>query len=150
MASKSKNLSYFNLFFSFNEIIGDIFPLLADYLGYANAFESFKLGSFQEDLFVSVSIAPLIETFLAQYLPFVILRRYTQDLILIYVLSATLFAVGHTYSNWYMIATFVIGFIFIGLFAVLSKKGKYIAFWGVTGVHALSNLIAVIYQWYWQ
>lgn len=134
-------------FIVLNETVSAIFPFMANYWGYPNAFKSFKMETFTEDFLLSVLIAPPLETLIAQFFPFLLLRRFTNKLLLIYISSAFLFALGHTYSSWYMAATFFIGLVFVGLFAVLVKKGKNIAFWGVTFVHAFSNLIAVLYDW---
>ncbi|MEI7581788.1 CPBP family glutamic-type intramembrane protease [Runella sp.] len=137
-----KTVVYFEII---NEIISAIFPILAWLTNAGKVFEASNFESLTKDIIVSIIIAPIIETLIAQYLPYIVLRFFTKNLYIIYTISSIIFALGHTYNTWYMVATFFIGIIFIGLFAVLSKKSMAMAFWGVVIVHAISNTIAVIY-----
>jgi Type II CAAX prenyl endopeptidase Rce1-like len=141
------NLSFWKAVFFFeilNEVVGQVFLFLARISNAGDVFAASYIESLYKDIFISIFIAPLLETLIAQWLPYIIIRYFTKNLYVLYFVSSVIFAVGHTYNFWYMATTFFIGLIFIGLFVLLSKKSLKKAYWGVVLVHAFSNTIGVI------
>lgn len=136
------------LFFILHEIYGYAVYALIEYLGYAQSLESYKFKSFGDALFICVLIAPILETLIAQKIPYLLLRKFTGKLYVIYFLSSILFALGHTYSFIYVLVTFFSGLLYIVLYSVLLKKDTKKAFWGVFSIHAFNNLIAVFHEWF--
>lgn len=89
-----------------------------------------------------VVIAPLVETFLVQYLPIAILIKYTKaPSLLIIIISAACFSLLHTYSLAYVTYTFLSGLMLAFAFVVfyIKKNSFLFAFLMVCLVHAVFN-----------
>lgn len=114
-----------------------------------NTKENLSIGG----LFFSITITPLIETFLFQYLPiFVICKRIIErnnvkSYVLAIVFSAFLFGVAHMFfSLAYGILAIIMG-LYFGYIAVVSqilRKEKINIFISVYTVHALINASVLI------
>ena len=88
--------------------------------------------------------APILETFLLQWLPFKILQRFsaTRRRYGMYMMvSAAIFGILHWYSIQYILFAYVLGLLFAYIFVFYCKQGKR-AFWTVTLVHGLRNTLA--------
>ena len=103
-------------------------------------------SSFIEQFIVTVIIAPLIETLINQYAIIKILRKLNilenRNLIII-LISAILFGLGHTYNLQYVIHTFFIGILLAYSFVIYEKKESS-PFWTVCAIHSLRNLTIFI------
>ena len=93
-----------------------------------------------------IIVAPILETYLNQKLPFILLQKWnkTRGKYGFYmVLSALVFAAMHCYSIQYIIAVLSAGFVLAYTYAFYSKNPK-IAFWSTTLIHALKNTVALL------
>lgn len=90
-------------------------------------------------------IAPLFETFVAQYLPLRFLKKYLPIKVLI-ICSSLIFALLHPYSLGYIVNTFLIGIIFSVGYVLWKKTEVSHPFWIIVSVHSLKNLLAFILQ----
>ncbi len=94
-------------------------------------------------IIMAVIYAPLIETLLFQMLPWFILSKsklVRRHRIIAVVASALIFGVLHYYSVFYMIATFMIGMVFMWAYIVKNGKNPY---WNVVLLHAVWNALAI-------
>ena len=88
-----------------------------------------------------IILAPILETFFNQYLPFKLFQNFTwtRNKYGLYILtSAIVFGLGHTYSLRYMIFAFSLGLILGYTYFFYSKTPKT-AFWSTTLIHSLRN-----------
>ena len=93
-------------------------------------------------------VAPIIETFLNQYLPFVWMQDFSnkRNRFLFYILlSSLIFGLMHWYSIPYVVFAFSAGLV-LGYTFYLYHKNRMVAFLSTTLVHALRNgIVYVIY-----
>jgi hypothetical protein len=115
-----------------NFLFGYLFPdqQSASVIGNFSAQEAFWLG---------VILAPLLETYLIQYLVIKYVHKWTSIYWIAVLVSGILFGVSHTYSVPYMILTFLGGIVFGIIYVVLTLRGKSPIFY-VTLTHSLHNL----------
>lgn len=116
-------------------------------------FPVFELGShstYGEDysfislFFILIILAPLLETFIFQWIPIKFFRNklklsFTKTCLI----SAVIFSVNHYYNLGYIIVTFILGYIFVGGYMILQNTNKN-AFRVVCMTHALRNLISTL------
>jgi uncharacterized membrane protein YccC len=91
-------------------------------------------------------VVPIVETFLNQKLPFVLLQSWnlTKNKYGLYVLlSAILFGLCHTYSVQYLLFAFSVGLILGYTYLFYSKTPK-LAFWVTSLIHSLRNLTTLM------
>ncbi len=104
---------------------------------------SFSLG---EQLFLSIFLAPLLETALFQALFFEVLFRNRQNqklIILGIVLSSICFGLTHWYSLPYLFMGIISGMFYAFAYVFLQKRGAN-AFLLIVALHATYNLIVFI------
>lgn len=104
---------------------------------------------------LSVVFAPLIETYVLQFLPIellmAILSKYKCRFVYFVAvsLSALLFAATHYFNFIYFFETFLIGII-LGFgymhICIFYKKSSYLAFFAIVFVHSFHNLFAFVYN----
>ncbi|WP_164123556.1 CPBP family intramembrane glutamic endopeptidase [Sphingobacterium sp. xlx-130] len=100
--------------------------------------------SIGEQLLLMVFIAPLVETYIFQDIPYKILKNKLHPTIII-VLSGLIFGLAHLStgtSNFFVVT--IVGFIFMALYILVYYRTKGKAVVTVFIVHALLNLIAVV------
>lgn len=115
----------------YDEILLDIDPY----------FEGFSL---MEIFFLTVIIAPLLETFVFQYLIVEILYKLNiNDEIIIWVATLA-FSLSHYYNFIYILAILFPGFLFSSFYLYLKKRKYKFPFLAVTVLHAISNFIVFI------
>lgn len=104
----------------------------------------FKFNSLTEHFMTSVIVAPILETYIFQrgIINFSLLTLKTTRLPAV-LLSATGFALTHTYSIPYVIVTFLIGILY-GIIYLSFLAKKVDAFWYLTIIHAAYNLCAFL------
>jgi len=93
-------------------------------------------------LFVAI-IAPIVETFIFQYLIIRILKKinfFKNRMVLVMFISAVVFGASHTYSIFYMFMTFISGLLLAYAFIVYEDK-KASAFWVTMAIHSFKNSI---------
>lgn len=94
------------------------------------------------DFIGAVIVAPPIETFLGQFLPITILRRFTKNNKILITFSALIFSLLHLPVLGFLFAAFSIGLLFSWGYIVKLKYGRKKAFFLITLSHAIHNLIA--------
>ena len=99
------------------------------------------------ELWIAIIIlVPILETYLNQHLPFIIMQkwRFTRKRYGLFIfLSAIVFSLLHTYSLRYMIIVFPGGLVLGYAYVFFSKKTKR-AFWSTVLIHAMKNSVAVL------
>lgn len=91
-------------------------------------------------------IAPLVETFISQWVVIKLLRFIpfiSHRSGILAVVSAITFGLGHTYSLLYMIAMFFVGLLLAYSYLLYETKNKH-PFWVVTAIHSLRNSISIM------
>ncbi|MDO4771581.1 CPBP family intramembrane glutamic endopeptidase [Porphyromonas sp.] len=94
----------------------------------------------------AIIIIPMVETLLSQKLPYWGLTKISylkQNIWIVFLISATLFALLHFYSVAYIIYTFVVGLILIYSYHVRIKRHP---FWTITLIHSLFNTFFTVYK----
>lgn len=131
-------------FFTFiNILLGHFFSYLSEVIGVNMEIDGPLFKSIQEEFLIAVVFAPIGETFIHQYLVFIILDYFKLNKKLIIIISATTFAAIHVYSWLYVIATFTTGLLFGYLYWVSQIRNQK-PFLVVLAVHALYNLYAFL------
>ena len=101
--------------------------------------------SLAEIFTITVIIAPLIETFIFQYLIIEFLFRFKKiKLNIIILVSALAFGLVHDYNFIYVLVMCITGFIFASYYLYLKIKDVKFPFLYTSSLHALSNFIAFI------
>lgn len=98
-------------------------------------------------LFLSIVLAPIIETFLGQVLPIYLTQKFikAKTNIVATLLSTIIFSLGHLgYSVWYFILTIPTG-ILLAMTYMIFQNRKESSFWMTFSVHSLRNSIAVTF-----
>jgi len=95
---------------------------------------------------ISIFIAPFLETFIYQSLVFGVLGKvsfFSENQVLIILLSAILFGLGHDYSKLYIIYGMLTGLVLAYGYSLFQwrKEGPYLM---ISALHAFRNLVAVI------
>lgn len=99
--------------------------------------EKFSLG---EIFFLSVFLAPLIETFLFQYLIIEVLLYYKINKSLVIVISGLLFVLFHNYNWVYVFFAIFPGLLYASYYIFLKMRKKTFPFHTIVGLHSLYNL----------
>ncbi len=98
-------------------------------------------------LLLVVIISPIIETFLGQVLPIYLTNRLlkTKAKLIGIAMSTTLFSLFHLgYSIWYSILIIPLAAL-LAMTYVIFQDRKESSYWMTTSVHALRNLIAILF-----
>jgi len=94
----------------------------------------------------TVLVAPLIETLIFLVLVYELGKRLRLNDGAFLLLSSFLFAISHSYSFLYIIATLTSGLIYGILYLYLRKRyDAFRAVLFVSGIHAINNLIGWLY-----
>jgi len=95
---------------------------------------------------LTVIIAPIIETLIAQVVPielFSIIFK-TKNKVLPVLTSALFFALMHYgYSIWYSIIILPLGLLLANTYVIFKKRNES-SFWVTTAIHALRNFVGII------
>ncbi|OOQ59286.1 CPBP family intramembrane glutamic endopeptidase [Mucilaginibacter pedocola] len=101
--------------------------------------------SIQEQLFLAVLIAPLLETLVYQYASNkLLLKLRISNYYLLLFIPAVLFGLSHYYNPLYIVAMLVGGTIMNYLYLYCHTNGHK-AFWWVALLHALYNLYGIVF-----
>ena len=103
--------------------------------------------SLAEIFTLTVIIAPLIETFIFQYLIIEFLFRFKKiGVNIIILVSALAFGCSHYYNLIYVLAMCVVGFIFASYYLYLKIKEIRFPFLYIFSLHALWNFLVFILE----
>ena len=98
---------------------------------------------------ITVIIAPLIETFIFQYLIIEFLFRFKKiGVNIIILVSALAFGLAHSYSFFYVLVICISGFIYASYYLYLKIKNVKFPFLYIFFLHALSNLLVFILNYF--
>lgn len=96
------------------------------------------------DFVTAVIAAPPIETFLGQFLPILIVSRFTSRNSVKIFFSSLVFSLSHLPVLGFLIGAFLIGIIFSWGYIIKSKQSRKKAFLLITLIHSLHNLLAFL------
>lgn len=99
--------------------------------------------------FLGVLLAPIIETFLFQYLPtklfLLVKRKWNINKVILILFSGILFGMAHDYNLITIIDGIISGIIFILIFLKFNEeKTQLSGFWATFLIHALYNFYAFL------
>jgi uncharacterized protein len=100
--------------------------------------------------FIIIFIAPVVETWIAQSIPYTFLNkvRYLKERsYLILLISALFFGLNHFYSLFYMVYGFLIGIVFMYGYMVRIKTDDK-TFYLIAICHSLGNLVIFISRFF--
>ena len=101
--------------------------------------------SLAEIFTITVIIAPLVETFIFQYLIIEFLFRFKKiKLNIIILVSSLAFGLLHDYNFIYVLVMCVVGFIYASYYLYLKIKVIKFPFLYICSLHALSNFLVFI------
>lgn len=132
--------NYYLLVFAFS-ILGLLESLFSSFLNTFFQLNSSGLNfeSKTELFIVVVVVAPLIETFIFQFLIFYLMSLLTKNKIAILLTSALLFGLSHSYSLLYILSGCMGGLLLGYAYLIFQVRKKY-SFWTVSVIHSLNNL----------
>ena len=92
-----------------------------------------------------VILVPIFETFFLQYLPIILINKFSKNKYLQVAISAILFGLSHPYSVVYIIFATFVGVVFATGF-ILRKESRTTgeAFWATALTHGLANMVSVL------
>lgn len=142
---KAPTYIYLLIFLSPSLVLGALTTLLPE----PDMTGSMATGSVVLDLLIAVLVVPLIETLLFQALIIEIIckfiKRPRKNIWISVIASSLAFALSHTYSNSYIIITFLAGIIlaFAYYLGRYRKEGAIIL---VFVIHSVYNLLTSLYN----
>jgi membrane protease YdiL (CAAX protease family) len=96
-----------------------------------------------------VILGPMLETLMAQSLPFYLIRKYVRwnPSAVAVIVSTIFFSLLHaSYSYWYSLAMIPSGLLLAFTFMVFQDR-KESAFWMTAAVHGIANLLTLAGWW---
>lgn len=129
-----------------NFIIGFVSYLGYDPIGIYNFKENYLIDNYHWffALLVICCVVPLFETIISQFIPIVIVSRWTKNRVMPIILSATLFTFLHSYSVIVLFYIFFSGIIYAWSFMVFNQKGCVAGVIVTSIIHGLDNFMAFI------
>ncbi len=98
-------------------------------------------------LIVGSLVAPFLETYFFQQLPYTILKKWNANNTIIILISSVLFGLSHFYSLYYMIFGFFAGIVLIKAF--INWQGTLNSKYLITvGIHSMANLYVTIFSFF--
>ena len=125
---------------------GVIVYLMENYTGKEiNINNNFNRHSISYKFIVGCVVAPLIETYFFQLLPYNYLKNKNVKIPYIILVSSLLFGIAHYYSIPYVIGTFFIGILLISAYAYWqgAKPNKFII---VCVIHSFHNIFFLFFS----
>lgn len=93
-----------------------------------------------EEFFISVLFAPVLETYLFQFLPIEYIKKKFGKYNIGIGCSTILFAIAHTYNLIYFANALVAGFLFAYFYCIMKIYKSYPVFWLII-LHSIYNLL---------
>jgi membrane protease YdiL (CAAX protease family) len=101
-----------------------------------------EIGNIVFSFLVIVIIAPLVETYLVQFLPFRFLSNKIQPIVLMFI-SAVIFGLMHHQRIGYMLYGFCGGMVYAFAYYVKRRSRPLLI---TTAIHSLFNLFVFVYN----
>ena len=131
----------------FNFIITFMFmPIRILYETYVGSIGGPSYPNFKTLFISSIIIAPILETLISQMgiiKLFSLSKKIKNNKLLLILISAIFFGLGHNYSILYIIFAFMAGILLAYSFVVYEDKENS-GFWVTAIIHSLMNLVSVI------
>lgn len=136
----------------FKAFLSSAISLIAQYFLPKSSFNNASLEGFESyELFlIVVVLAPLIETFLFQYLVIELILwafsylKIEYGEIVALIISTILFCITHNFSYFYLFNSFISGFIYSITYIIAKNKKDMNPFWTVFIIHSFSNLTTFV------
>ncbi len=147
-----KNIYYILIFTLLTIFVSFLINISLEHFNILDAdLNSPSFFSLTQEIFLTVIVAPLLETFIFQFLFYYIIKIFYKFLghyfnFIYIIISATLFGLSHKYSIYYQIGTFFFGLIFSYSFIFFKTKFNS-PFISVCIVHSLYNLFTTIMEY---
>ncbi len=147
MAFTQKDLFRFVIFLTLAVGNGYLFNMInAEVFGYEVDMEEVFRWSPTEKVLMVIVVAPVAESFLANYFPFYLLRKLNvTNRFLLIVLPAVLFGLAHWYHPVYFLMAFCGGLILNGYYISLIYAKARFAFAQVVTLHSCYNLYGLLF-----
>ncbi|WP_416336214.1 type II CAAX prenyl endopeptidase Rce1 family protein [Chryseobacterium flavum] len=143
-----KLIIFFLISFALALLNGYFFNYINDtYLHFDVNYNKYQNISKNELNFISVFIAPFLETFIFQYLPYLILTKWIKisNTVFCIIIMSIIFSSVHYYNWLYIIMTFFGGIILNNLYIYYSKHSCKYSFILTVLFHSLFNLYGLLF-----
>lgn len=143
-----KLLFFFIISFSLALLNGYFFNYINDIYFHFDVNQSRHNNISKEELnFIAIFIAPFLETFLFQYLPYLVLSKWMRikNRILCIIIMSSIFASMHYYNGLYIAMTFFGGIILNNLYIYYNKHAYQYSFILTVLFHGLFNLYGFLF-----
>ncbi|WP_376779800.1 CPBP family glutamic-type intramembrane protease [Chryseobacterium flavum] len=143
-----KLIIFFLISFALALLNGYFFNYINDtYLHFDVNYNKYQNISKNELNFISVFIAPFLETFIFQYLPYLILTKWIKirNTVFCIIIMSIIFSSMHYYNWLYIIMTFFGGIILNNLYIYYSKHSCKYSFILTVLFHSLFNLYGLLF-----
>ncbi|WP_353954761.1 CPBP family intramembrane glutamic endopeptidase [uncultured Chryseobacterium sp.] len=143
-----KTVTFFFASFALALLNGYFFNYLNDAYFHFNVHQNKYANISEGELnFIAIFIAPFVETFLFQYLPYLILTKWIRlhNNLLCIVIMSVIFASMHSYNWLYIVMTFFGGIILNNLYAYYYKHARTYSFILTVLFHSLFNLYGYLF-----
>ncbi|WP_114819288.1 type II CAAX prenyl endopeptidase Rce1 family protein [Chryseobacterium sp. KLBC 52] len=143
-----KLLLFFIISFSLALLNGYIFNFINDTYFHFDINQNRHNNISKEELnFIAIFIAPVLETFLFQYIPYLVLCKWMRikNRILCIIIMSIIFASMHYYNGLYIVMTFFGGIILNNLYIYYNKHAHQYSFILTALFHGLFNLYGFLF-----
>jgi membrane protease YdiL (CAAX protease family) len=132
---------YIAAFVAIKLLIAYLFSFVAvEHLGRSILGDTPDLGTNTQRFITLVFLAPLVETYLFQYLFFEHLSRYLKNSVIIF-LSALVFGLGHSYNSVYMLYAFFSGLLYSAGYYYRLNSHPYVIVFLIHCIYSLLTLL---------
>lgn len=95
--------------------------------------------------FLGCVVAPIVETFIGQWIPIRVMYYFTNRISAILIVSALFFAAQHLHVGLSgFVYTFPIAVLLSWSFLVYRQRSRWEAYWVTAAIHSLHNFIALL------
>ncbi len=143
-----KSLFFFIISFALALLNGYFFNFINDTYFHFDVNQNIQNNISKEELnFIAIFIAPFLETFLFQYLPYLVLSKWMKikSRILCIVMTSIIFASMHYYNGLYIVMTFFGGIILNNLYIYYTKHAHFYSFVLTALFNGLFNLYGFLF-----
>lgn len=143
-----KSISFFIISFALALLNGYFFNYINDiYFHFDINQNKYNNISKDELNFIAIFIAPFLETFLFQYLPYLVLSQWMkiQNRVLCIIMMSIIFASMHYYNGLYIVMTFFGGIILNNLYIYYNRHAHAYSFMLTVFFHGLFNVYGFLF-----
>lgn len=143
-----KLLVFFIISFALALLNGYFFNFLNDTYFHFDVNQNRNKNISKEELnFIAIFIAPFLETFLFQHLPYLVLSKWMRirNRVLCIIIMSIIFASMHYYNGLYIVMTFFGGIILNNLYIYYFRHAHAYSFMLTVFFHGLFNLYGFLF-----